>query len=681
MSAGDALLARRNEQEREQWKRQRDDVWLKAGVTISAPTSTKVFIKLDKKQRKLVATMFASFDIVAHMRPFSSLHDMGRRAMAGVSGCHSPSKSACRSMVLKWFGEYVAELRKELADIDYISLTSDGWTNYATEHFAAMTLHFIDRAFTKVHARCIACVHQRDEVISSEVLATALDSKLTEIGWPREKPIAAVNTDEGSNFRAMVTRAMADQTSRLIQDTKVICCDHLMKTSFEHALRRCPVVSAMFDRCEKISSICRRTRAIKMMLQDEQRALHRRDPSRPQRCTPILPVITRWGSHYDSMVRLIALRDALNAVYGSLARTHGPNAVLTVYGGKYRPFVEALLQNEEWDRIGQMVSLLAPFRSIMTLAQGEYYCTLAPTWASLIAALDTLEVSHADAPHMSEFKTAYLQELQCRFATREVMPPSVLLALSVDPRYKCVDIFHRYPDLKRFQGECLLAAVRSAMVHEGNAGEQHPAQPQSPAHRQQQDFPDPPLQDFDASRMTMTGLARAAMQRTQALVGRMPHLEMIRVPPSAERFIADYRSAEGVPLCATQSEVLQWFNQKHTTNQFKVMLSIARCVCFIPASSAPSERVASTAGQVYNKRRLRLHEPVAESIIVMHESRRFCARRIVETSPLAIQEIVRENLHHAGALSDEGVDYASESSQDAMAIVESDGSFASSDNE
>jgi hypothetical protein len=92
---------------------------------------------------------------------------------------------------------------------------------------------------------------------------------------------------------------------------------------------------------------------------------------------------------------------------------------------------------------------------------------------------------------------------------------------------------------------------------------------------------------------------------------------------------------------------------------------------------------ASTAGQVYNKRRLRLHEPVAESIIVMHESRRFCARRIVETSPLVIQEIVRNNLQRAGALSDEGVDYASDSSQDAMVIAEnsSEGSFASSDNE
>jgi hypothetical protein len=105
------------------------------------------------------------------------------------------------------------------------------------------------------------------------------------------------------------------------------------------------------------------------------------------------------------------------------------------------------------------------------------------------------------------------------------------------------------------------------------------------------------------------------------------------------------------------------------------MLSIARCVCFIPASSAPSERVASTAGQVYNKRRLRLHEQVAESIIVMHESRRFCARRIVETSPLAIQEIVRNNLQRA--LSDNGVDDASVSSESS----ESEGSFASSDNE
>jgi hypothetical protein len=76
--------------------------------------------------------------------------------------------------------------------------------------------------------------------------------------------------------------------------------------------------------------------------------------------------------------------------------------------------------------------------------------------------------------------------------------------------------------------------------------------------------------------------------------------------------------------------------------------------------SNKKERVASTAGQFYNKRRLRLPAPVAESIIVMHESQRICARPIVETLPLSTQEIIRKNLHRAGALSDEGVDNASE---------------------
>jgi hypothetical protein len=73
---------------------------------------------------------------------------------------------------------------------------------------------------------------------------------------------------------------------------------------------------------------------------------------------------------------------------------------------------------------------------------------------------------------------------------------------------------------------------------------------------------------------------------------------------------------------------------------------------------------------VYNKRRLRLHEPVAESIIVLHESRRFCARRIVETSPVVIQKIVRNSLRRAGALSDADGDNSSESGSSADPLLQ-----------
>ena len=102
------------------------------------------------------------------------------------------------------------------------------------------------------------------------------------------------------------------------------------------------------------------------------------------------------------------------------------------------------------------------------------------------------------------------------------------------------------------------------------------------------------------------------------------------------------------------------------------MLAIARCCVFIPSTSAPAERVASTAGQVYNKRRLSLHESLAEAIVVLHESRRWLAQRIIDISPLVIQQLVREALQRAGAFS--GDEHSSSDSDS-----DSEGSYGSSD--
>ena len=115
-------------------------------------------------------------------------------------------------MIAHWFSEYLDSLRIELEDVEYIALTSDGWTNYATEHFATVTLHFMLRGFRKMQSRCIACVHPRDDRISAEVIARDLDTRLTRIGWPLEKSIVALTADEGSNFRALVTRALRAET-------------------------------------------------------------------------------------------------------------------------------------------------------------------------------------------------------------------------------------------------------------------------------------------------------------------------------------------------------------------------------------------------------------------------------------------------------------------------------------
>ncbi len=74
-----------------------------------------------------------------------------------------------------------------------------------------------------------------------------------------------------------------------------------------------------------------------------------------------------------------------------------------------------------------------------------------------------------------------------------------------------------------------------------------------------------------------------------------------------------------------------------------VMLQVAEKCIFIPVSSAPSERVASTAGQTYTKRRVRLDAAIAEAIVVLHESHRDLAQYIIDASP----ELIRHSLQEA----------------------------------
>ena len=63
------------------------------------------------------------------------------------------------------------------------------------------------------------------------------------------------------------------------------------------------------------------------------------------------------------------------------------------------------------------------------------------------------------------------------------------------------------------------------------------------------------------------------------------------------------------------------------------VFELAAMYISVPSTTAPSERVGSTAGQVYSKRRIALAPSVAEYIVVLHESRRRVARKIVDSSP------------------------------------------------
>jgi hypothetical protein len=110
-----------------------------------------------------------------------------------------------------------------------------------------------------------------------------------------------------------------------------------------------------------------------------------------------------------------------------------------------------------------------------------------------------------------------------------------------------------------------------------------------------------------------------------------------------EDLIEAYRAEDNLAFNANQEEALEWFRSKQREGRFTVMLQVAEKCIFIPVSSAPSERVASTAGQTYTKRRVRLDAAIAEAIVVLHESQRDLAQYIIDASP----ELIRHSLQEA----------------------------------
>ena len=83
-----------------------------------------------------------------------------------------------------------------------------------------------------------------------------------------------------------------------------------------------------------------------------------------------------------------------------------------------------------------------------------------------------------------------------------------------------------------------------------------------------------------------------------------------------------YRREQKVPLVSGTTgkftDVLEWW--KYNERIYPMLASLARIVLCIPATSAPSERIFSTANLIISKKRARLDPETAGDIIFLHDT-------------------------------------------------------------
>jgi hypothetical protein len=135
-------------------------------------------------------------------------------------------------------------------------------------------------------------------------------------------------------------------------------------------------------------------------------------------------------------------------------------------------------------------------------------------------------------------------------------------------------------------------------------------------------------------------------------VSRLPQRAPPQVQVTGQSVLDEFRAQPGIPANSPQRDVLSWFRSRQHIQSLQHVFQLAAMYIAVPSTTAPSERVGSTAGQVYSKRRIALAPSVAEYLVVLHESRRRVARKIVESSPPQIMAEIQAAFIHEHALSD-----------------------------
>lgn len=81
---------------------------------------------------------------------------------------------------------------------------------------------------------------------------------------------------------------------------------------------------------------------------------------------------------------------------------------------------------------------------------------------------------------------------------------------------------------------------------------------------------------------------------------------------------AECHSLLGLPSALPHGDLLAFW--KSVSAQYPWLSSLARKVLCIPATSTPSERVFSVAGQVLRAKRSRLHPLTVDKVIFVHDN-------------------------------------------------------------
>ncbi|XP_030222285.1 zinc finger BED domain-containing protein 1 isoform X3 [Gadus morhua] len=495
---------------------------------------------------------------------------------------YTPPTRECLTnrLIPAWYQIEKSNLISELSEVSHIALTCDGWTNLTQDHYLTVTVHYLVESNMRQKVLATKAVYRAQTGI---VVAEEIGDILKEFGVFDK--VVAVTVDNAANMDVAIKR---------LQFVKLGCFAHSLNLAAQ-SLYSSSSVAQWTAKIRAIIVWMKRSSMAKVVLREKQDVLNL-----PQHSL-ILDVRSRWNSLYLMMERFLEQYPAIQAA----------------------SLDQRLRKNMERDRLDRLTDGdFTKAEDFIRLMQVLYICTLcvstekSPTAGQILPIIQKLEKHFAavngDTAFVADLKKRVWGNMSTRYKNEDIRF-FLEEATALDPRFKN-KMDNNTEVWERIKGKLLANSEESVAVNHDHSeevgvmqGEGNQEGVKTESEEEEENQP-PPSKQSKKSPLEELFAEEDAMKRTS-------QEGLMSMESRAEREIQTYLET---PPIITSSDPAAWFWTQ--TQTYPLLSCLAFSYLCVQASSTPSERVFSTAGNTICAERSRLLPEKADMIIFLNKN-------------------------------------------------------------
>ena len=332
-------------------------------------------------------------------RPVNIVDDEGfkdlMRTAAGASYV-TPSRPTVSSHINELYESKKEDIKQQVTGNFDVALTADYWTSISSDSFLGVTAHWItDKWILRSQALNVLYTDDRHYAENcARHFSTAASS------YQLQDRISTITTDNARNVTAGL---------RLLPYTNIPCAAHSLQLSLNAGMNAADIGNVL-QKCRKIVGHFKHSSANLLELTREQ----------VEQQQPVLSVVqdvpTRWNSTLAMIERLLAIKTELLATLSKQKHSL------------------VMLQDTDWTRLQNMVSVLSHCRYITELLGGNKYISCSIVLPAICHLERVMKPCDDDAVYVQRFKLAFMNDFKHRFTGQAY--EYLKMASALDPRYK-----------------------------------------------------------------------------------------------------------------------------------------------------------------------------------------------------------------------------------------------------